>query len=115
MKIGDIAVDDMVISKDEIASILRQRWIACYMLYDWNLSHADNAFYNNESERYEEVHKRLSNEPVTPSSTDLVADTYNKVLAEDIEEFIQKHMEVLPCSRADVEIEIARTLIELRC
>lgn len=112
MIIGNISVDEMVIAKNEISCLLQQRWIACYMLYDWNPSHADNAFYNNEFERYKEVFKRLTNESALPSSAALMTDAYNKVLAEDVESFIQTHMEVSSCSRAEVEIQIVRALIE---
>lgn len=112
MKIGNIAVHEMVIVKNDISCVLQQRWVACYMLYDWNPSHADNAFYNNEFERYKKVHEYMANEPVAPSTADLMTDAYNRVLAEDVESFIQRHMEVLSCSRAEVEIQIIRALIE---
>ena len=35
------------IYEDEISVVLWQRWIACYMLYDWIFRHAESAYDSN--------------------------------------------------------------------
>lgn len=40
--------ENITIHEDDVSSILCQRWIACYMLYDWNLHHANSAYLSNK-------------------------------------------------------------------
>lgn len=35
---------EILIHEDAISEILWQRWIACYMLYDWNFHHAETSY-----------------------------------------------------------------------
>lgn len=101
----------MTIHLDYASEYLRKRWIACYMLYDWNINHAHNSFFSNEVDRYQRVCKLMKTEPTISDA--LVTKTYNQVLAEDIEEFIQYHMRTGTSDRLRVEIDIATTLTEL--
>ena len=82
-----------------------------YMIYDWNYRHADNAFYNNQIARRKKVIERLK--AVDEINDKFVTEIYNRVLAEDVEDFIQNHMRVQNCDRVQVEIEIAEAMAEI--
>lgn len=102
------------ITKDEVSMILWKRWIICYMLYDWNLIHADNAFENNELDRYAKVCKRLGENYVISGKTgEDLTNTYNEVLCEDVEGFIAEHMEVWEKPRTVVEMSIAKAMAKV--
>ena len=81
------------------------------MIYDWNYRHADNAFYNNQIARRKKVIERLK--AVDEINDKVVTEIYNRVLAEDVEDFIQNHMRVQNCDRVQVEIEIAEAMAEI--
>ena len=105
---------ELVISKDSVSGVLYKRWIGCYMLYDWNLRHAEHAFDNNEIGRYQKVAEMLGeNFKLTPKGSASLTELYNKVLVEDVEDFIRRHMEVWPCGRCEIELEIAKTMAEI--
>lgn len=105
---------EIVIGKDGISHILKMRWIACYMLYDWNKWHADFAFGSNELDRYTQICQRLKDKVLDAASIDsILTDTYNQVLLEDVEDFIQTHMQVWKCDRPMVEMHVAKALAEL--
>ena len=104
----DDLMDKIVITLDEVSGCLQMRWIACYMIYDWNYRHADNAFYNNQIARRKKVIERLK--AVDEINDKFVTEIYNRVLAEDVEDFIQNHMRVQNCDRVQVEIEIAEAM-----
>lgn len=105
---------EIAIHKDGISRILKMRWIACYMLYDWNKWHADFAFGSNEFERYQWVCRKLEDKvPDAASMASVLTDTYNQVLLEDVDGFIHTHMQVWNCERLMVEMEIVRALAEL--
>ena len=74
---------------DNVTNVLWQRWIACYLLYDWTPKHADNAFCNNG------------------------CMWVDQILHEDVEDFIQTHMRVWKCDRSTVEFQIAKTIAEI--
>lgn len=101
----------MTIHLDYASEYLRKRWIVCYMLYDWNIKHANNSFFSNEVVRYQRVCELMKTEPTVSDA--IVTKTYNQVLAEDIEEFIQHLMQTGTSDRLRVEIDIAATLSEL--
>jgi|P1105metagenome_2_1110788.scaffolds.fasta_scaffold00576_60 hypothetical protein len=107
----DDLMDKIVITLDEVSGCLQMRWIACYMIYDWNYRHADNAFYNNQIARRKKVIERLK--AVDEINDKFVTEIYNRVLAEDVEDFIQNHMRVQNCDRVQVEIEIAEAMAEI--
>jgi hypothetical protein len=43
----ETAPENISIYEDAISVALWQRWIACYMLYDWNFRHAESAYDSN--------------------------------------------------------------------
>lgn len=99
---------------DNVTNVLWQRWIACYLLYDWTPKHADNAFCNNGCMWVEQVYKRLEGKVIDAASLRAVmTDTYNQILHEDVEDFIQTHMRVWKCDRSTVEFQIAKTIAEI--
>lgn len=105
---------DIVIQKNEISTVLWKRWIACYMLYDWNPHHADQTFVLNEIDRYQQVCEKLGDDVViSPELDDLLTKTYNRTLAEDVESFIKTHMEVWKSDRLAVELEMAKAMAEI--
>lgn len=106
------------VQEDEVSAVLWERWIACYMLYDWNFRHADAAYDSNKCAWIEQVYKRLEgvameNEPEDGASEKAATDTFNQILLEDVEDFIQTHMRVWKCDRLTVEMEVARVEAEL--
>ena len=105
-------MEKIVITLDEVSEYLQSRWIACYMNYDWCYRHAVNAFDVSEFDRRQKLIERL--QAVEKITDKIVTETYNRVLSEDIEEFIQTHMRVQNCDRAQVEIGIAEALAEIK-
>lgn len=102
------------VHEDEVTNVLRQRWIACYLLYDWTLQHADNAFCNNKCMWVEQVYKRLESMDIDAASLGAVmTDTFNQILFEDVEDFIQTHMRVWKCGRLKVEYRVAKTIAKI--
>ena len=95
------------IKKDMVSTVLRRRWMACYMLSDWNFYHADCAFQSNEGERYQKVCDRLR-EASWPETEKRRTEMYNRVLLEDVEEFIRTHIEMGYPNRQEVEYQMAR-------
>ena len=104
-----MSVQNMKIKKDVVSTVLRRRWMACYMLYDWNFYHADCAFQSNESERYQKVCERLEGASERlPETGKKQTEAYNRVLLEDVEEFIRLHIEMGYPNRLEVEYQMAR-------
>lgn len=102
------------IAEDETTAVLRQRQIACYMLYDWNFRHADSAYLSNKYTWVQKVCKQLEGAFIDVSSLkDTLTDTLNQVLLEDVEDFIQTHMKVWKCDRLTVESEVAKAVVEI--
>ncbi|MCI9176535.1 MAG: hypothetical protein HFH49_16730 [Lachnospiraceae bacterium] len=102
------------VHEDDVTNVLRQRWIACYLLYDWTLQHADHAFYNNKCMWVEQVYKRLEGVDIDAASLGAVmTDTFNQILLEDVEDFIQTHMRVWKCGRLKVEFQVAKTIAKI--
>ena len=105
---------NLSITKDNISAVLERRWIACYMLYDWNYLHAENAFDTNELERFQKAIKILNRHPCAASELDQkLTEAYNRVLMKDIESFINQHMKSWSADRIMVELELARAEAEL--
>lgn len=107
----DEIMDKIVIATDGVSDCLETRWIACYMNYDWNYRHAVIAFDNTQFDRRQKVIERLK--AVDKTTDKIVTEIYNRVLSEDIEDFIQTHMRVQGCDRAQVEIGIAEAMSEI--
>lgn len=102
-------IPNISIRKDAVSAVLRKRWIACYMMYDWNYYHADCVFQSNEIERYQKTCGMLDKLPeALPETGKQLTETYNRVLLEDVEDFIRSHMEVCGQDRREVELQMAR-------
>ena len=106
--------EEISIQENVVSAVIWQRWIACYMLYDWNLLHADHAYLSNKYEWVQKVCKRLEGTTIDARSLEgTLTDTFNHVLLEDVEDFIQKHMKAWKCDRLKVEFWIAWVISEL--
>ena len=102
------------IYEDEISVVLWQRWIACYMLYDWNFRHAESADDSNRYIWIQQVCKRLEGTATdTASLKNILTDTFNHILLDDVEDFIKTHMKVWKCGRLTVEYQVAKVMAEI--
>ncbi len=110
----ETALENISIYEDAISVALWQRWIACYMLYDWNLRHADHAYLSNKCNWVQQTYKRLEGTATDAASLkDTLTDTFNRILLEDVEDFIQTHMRVWKCDRLTVEFQVAKVIAEI--
>lgn len=106
--------ENITIYEDDITAVLWQRWIACYMLYDWNPHHAGYAYLNNKCDWTQQVFKRLDGMAIDAASlNDVLTDTLNRILLEDVEDFIQTHMKVWKCDRLTVEFQVTKAIAEI--
>ena len=106
--------EEVSIQENVVSSVIWQRWIACYMLYDWNLHHADHAYLSNKCNWVQQTYKRLEGTATDASSLkDTLTDTFNRILLEDVEDFIQTHMRVWKCDRLTVEFRVAKVTAEI--
>ena len=106
--------EEISIHKDVVSAVIWQRWIACYMLYDWNLHHADHAYLSNKCNWVQQTYKRLEGTATDAASLkDTLTDTFNRILLEDVEDFIQTHMKVWKCDRLTVEFQVAKVTAEI--
>lgn len=106
--------EEISIHKDVVSAVIWQRWIACYMLYDWNLHHADHAYLSNKCNWVQQTYKRLEGTATDAASLkDTLTDTFNRILLEDVEDFIQTHMRVWKCDRLTVEFQVAKVTAEI--
>lgn len=102
------------IYENDVSTILCQRWIACYMLYDWNICHANMAYLNNKCVWTEQVCERLVETTLEGEALkNMLTGTFNQILLEDVEDFIQTHMRVWECDRLTVELQVAKVEAEL--
>lgn len=109
-----IVLENFSITKDKISAVLKRRWLACYMLYDWNYRHAEHTFATNEMERFQKAIETLSRHPcAAPELDQKLTKAYNRVLVEDVESFIRQHMKVWSVDRTVVELELARAEAEM--
>ena len=116
--------EKIIFEKNFITAILETRWEACYMVTDWNPNHAARAFGYSEEERCRQTFDRMekaridaflnnkddSQEPETPKSA---VETYNEVLAEEIEARMKGIMTAMECDRTHAELMVAEALAEL--
>ena len=106
--------ENITIYEDDITAVLWQRWIACYMLHNWDLLDAESAYVETECIRIQEVCKRLEGATINARSLEgTLTDTFNHVLLEDVEYSIQRYMEAWKCDRSKVEFWIAWVIAEL--
>lgn len=106
--------ENISIYEDDISVALWQRWIACYMLYDWNFRHAECAYGSNKYGWIQQVCKRLEGTATdTASLKNILTDTFNHILLENVEDFIKTHMRVWKCGRLTVEYQVAKVVAEI--
>lgn len=98
---------------DERSQSLFETWIACYLLYDANLRHAGNAFYNGEAKRLQEARRELELCGVRPCSAAALTLAYNRVLHKDVERFMQAHLKTWAADRCELEREVAEVRMEV--
>lgn len=107
----EIDLREFFIHEDAVSEILWQRWIACYMLYDWNFHHAETTYCNNKFMWTDQVYNRMKGTTIEDESLEeLMTNIYNQILLEDLEDFIQTHMRVWKCDRLTVELQVAKTI-----
>ena len=103
------------IKADEITRNLFVRYICSYLLYDYNLSHANNSYYNNEHDRnLRTVEKAKASSLDGRSWEEQLTWAYNQVLSEDIEELIAHIQKCGSGSRAQTEVLIAEKMEEYK-
>ncbi len=106
--------EEVSIQENVVSSVIWQRWIACYMLQDWDLFDAQFAYVETECIRIQEVCRRLEGTTIDARSLEgTLTDTFNHVLLEDVEDFIQTHMRVWKCDRLTVEFQVAKVTAEI--
>ena len=106
--------EEISIQENVVSAVIWQRWIACYMLRDWNLLDAESAYVETECIRIQEVCRRLEGATINARSLEgTLTDTFNHVLLEDVEYSIQRYMEAWKCDRPKVEFWIAWVISEL--
>ncbi len=106
--------EEVSIQENVVSSVIWQRWIACYMLQDWDLFDAQFAYVETECIRIQEVCRRLEGTTIDARSLEgTLTDTFNHVLLEDVEDFIQTHMRVWKCDRLTVEFRVAKVTAEI--
>ena len=84
--------------------------MSVYSLYDCCPGHPRRAFESGERHRHEKVARQFDGK--TPSDEEIAA-AYNKVLAEEIENWIQLECKDLGLTRAEIELEISEAVLEL--
>ncbi len=106
--------EEISIQENVVSAVIWQRWIACYMLYDWNLHHANSAYLSNKCGWVQQTYKRLEGTATDAASLKTtLTDTFNRILLEDVEDFIQTHMRVWKCDRLTVEFQVAKVTSEI--
>lgn len=106
--------ENIPIHENDVTTVLMQRWIACYMLYDWNLLNAESAYEDDMCIWVLEVCRRLEGTTINARSLEsTLTDTFNHVLLEDVEDFIQTHMKVWECDRLTVEFKVVKAAAEI--
>ena len=100
------------IKADDITECLFARYICSYLLYDYNLDHANNCFYNNEHQRtLRALEKAKTLTRNGRSWEEQLTWAYNQVLAEDIEKLIECNCGE-NMSRAEYEVLLAEMISE---
>ena len=96
--------------KNEVTSLLEARWMSLHTLYDSCPGHAARCFDSWEPTRMDKINQMLEGKTTTD---EMIADAYNKILAEEIESYIQTETKDFEMSRADLELEISKTMLQL--
>lgn len=114
--VTEAEVENTPIREDTISAHLLNRWYACYMLYDYNRRHADNAIFNHGGQWADRAREIVRQEVRngTYNAADLekrLTEAYNLAISEDVEEFVKEHLQHgSASSRAELEVLIAGEL-----
>lgn len=103
---------DFIVQEDAASVLLKTRWMACYTLRDSYPGHARRCFDSLDDWRRGQIMALFSESDNEPSEQEITA-AYNKILAQEIEDSIQKEIEDWGGDRATVEVEIAKTIYKL--
>ena len=108
-------VKKTVIPKNELSYYLRAIWIACYMLYDYNIRHAEDVFGKNDYEWQLQTWKQVENDSLIADNSRLektLTDTYNQILLADVKDFLDTHAKVWNCDHQYVKKRVAEVVKE---
>lgn len=97
----------MEIKHNAVTEYLITRWIGCYLVYDENLRHAENALHNNTFEWKSKALERVGGGTDENSLT----SAFNMVLAEETEKFFE-HL-TKSHTRAEIELFVAEAIAEM--
>ena len=89
----------IVSSDDSLAEQLRLKWLACYMLYDWNIVHACQSFDNTQYDRLKKVCTMADKMSLCQDQSLIVL--YYAVLSVEIENWMKQHQTIINYSTAD--------------
>lgn len=89
----------IVSSDDSLAEQLRLKWLACYMLYDWNIVHACQSFDNTQYDRLKKVCTMADKISLCQDQSLIVL--YYAVLSVEIEKWMKQHQTIINYSTAD--------------
>ena len=89
----------IVSSDDSLAEQLRLKWLACYMLYDWNIVHACQSFDNTQYEQQKKVYTMADKISLCQDQSLIVL--YYAVLSVEIENWMKQHQTIINYSTAD--------------
>ena len=89
----------IVSSDDSLAEQLRLKWLACYMLYDWNIVHACQSFDNTQYDRLKKVYTMADKMSLCQDQSLIVL--YYAVLSVEIENWMKQHQTIINHSTAD--------------
>ena len=89
----------IVSSDDSLAEQLRLKWLACYMLYDWNIVHACQSFDNTQYDRLKKVYTMADKISLCQDQSLIVL--YYAVLSVEIENWMKQHQTIINYSTAD--------------
>lgn len=98
---------------DNGAKYLALRWIACYLQYDDNIDHAQNAYHNSIADWEEEARSRIKRD----GGSDLLhgarlTRSLNRVLAEAVDELIEHNSHGGKNARQELEFQMAISIAQ---
>lgn len=96
----------------EIREVLRLRWFAQYLLYDYNIWHAESRWLTATCDISRRSEKILADAKAGGISMD-PDEAYNRAIVANTESWIREHQRVCGCTREDIEYDIAEQLEEL--
>ena len=95
----------IALSNDSLVEQLRLKWLACYMLYDWNIVHTYQSFDNTQYDRLKKV-CTMADKMNSCQDQSLIV-LYYAVLSVEIENWMKQHQTIINHSTADYLIKKA--------